>query len=411
MARRNGLRIVLVWFATWKNGCLNYAPDFIKANPQRFRRAHQEDGTPLRNFSCPASCETLAADKRAVEAVFKHLKGVDSGRHTVILFQMENEAGILGTDRCYCSVCNRAFTEGGWSVREGARAKEAFTAESVARYIDGLAVAAKAIYPLPVYINCWLASKTGQAGRNYPSGGPVERVLDVYAATAKHVELIAPDIYSHALESFLAVCKGYSGKGWPLYVAEHSTGPKSRAERNVYYALGELAAIGFSPWAIDTSTSPDFFATPLVSPLDRRWSEEAYDLRDSYVPIRDAMAALAAAQNTERLRLFVQEQPEEDEARLSFEDIVFQAVYRHPKRMARGIVVRLGKREFVVLGTGFEGRFLTAEGKGIPLAHVERGRFEGESWRPVLPVRREREDRSYPFRMAVPQVLKIAIDV
>jgi len=410
MARRNGLRIALVWFGTWKNGCLNYAPDFVKSDLRRFRRAHQADGNQLRNFSCPTSSETFAADRTALQAIFKHLKAVDSSHRTVILFQMENEVGILGTDRCYCPSCTKGFEEGGWSSRHKKRAAEAFTAHSIAKYLDGLAVAVKEIYPLPVYTNCWLGSENGVPGENYPAGGPVERVLDIYAATAKNVDFIAPDIYLHRLDSFRSICKGYSGKGWPLYIAEHSSGKDSRAERNVYYALTELSAIGFSPWAIDMPY-PDVHGQPLVNQLDRHWSEEAYDLRDSYVPIRDAMVPLAMAQSTERLKFFVQEQPDQKEIRLPFEGIVVHAVYHHLKGMARGIVLQLSRSEFVVLGSGFDVRFITPEFQGIPLARVERGRFEGSAWRLLLPIRREREDRSLPFRMTVPQVVKVMLDL
>ncbi len=408
LARRHGLRVVLVWFASYKNGCLNYAPDFVKAGTGRFRRAHRADGTELRNFSCPTSEETFSADRKAVEAVFRRLKLIDGERHTVILFQMENEAGLLGTDRCYCPVCNREFEKGGWAAREGPRAAEAFTAHSIAIYEDRLAAAAKRIYPLPVYVNAWLGSKQGAPGKSYPSGGPVERVLDVYARAVKQIDFIAPDIYSHSLDSFRAVSKGYSGKGWPLYIAEHSSGKDGRAERNVFYALGEFAAIGFSPWAIDRAF-PDIDGQPLIHQLDQRWSEEAYDLRDSYVPLRDAMTPLARAQNTGRLKFFVQE-GDEKEARLAFEDVTVQAAFRHRKGMARGMVVQLTRTEFLVLGTGFNARFLTPDGHGIPLARVERGRFEGEAWRPALPVRREGEDRSAPFRVIEPQVVKVVLD-
>jgi hypothetical protein len=321
---------------------------------------------------------------------------------------MENEAGLLGTDRCYCPTCNAEFARGGWAAREGARAAEAFTAHSIATYADTLAAAVKAIYPLPVYMNAWLGSKTGVAGKDYPSGGPVERVLDIYSRTAKQIDFIAPDIYQHQLPSFRAIAQGYSGKGWPLYIAEHSSGKDGRAERNVFYALGELAALGFSPWAIDRAF-PDVDGPPFVHQLDQRWSEEAYDLRDSYVPLRDALVPVAQAQVSDRLKFFVQE-GEEKEARLSFAGVTIQATYRHKKNMARGMAIRLGPTEFVVLGTGFSARFLSPNGEGLALASVERGRFDGDTWRAMLPIRRESEDRSTAFRVIEPQVIRVVLD-
>jgi hypothetical protein len=376
---------------------------------RRFRRAQRADGTQLPNFTCPTSSETFAADRKALQAIFTHLKEVDSSRHTVILFQMENEVGILGTDRCYCPVCTKEFEEGGWSNREKERAAEAFTAHSIAKCLDENARTVKAIYPLPVYVNCWLGSKNGVPGKHYPSGGPVERVLDVYAATAKHIDFIGPDFYLEGgLDAFRAICKGYSGRGWPLYIPEHATGKDTRPERDVYYALAEFSALGFSPWAIDAPW-PDGYAQALVDQLDRRWSEEAYDLRDSYVPIRDAMVPLAMAQKTDRLKFFVQEEPGEKESRLSFDGVVAHAMYHQRKGMARGIVLRLSKTEFVVLGSGFDVGFITPEGQGIPLARVERGRFVGNAWRLLLPINREIPDPSMPFPMARPQVIKVQL--
>jgi beta-galactosidase GanA len=200
MARDSGLRVILNWFGAYKNGCLNYAPDFVKSDAKRFRRVHTAGGAPLRNFACPTCTATLAADRKAVEAVCARLKAVDTQRHTVLLLQMENEAGILGTDRCHCPTCTRQFEEGGWREREKERAGEAFSAYSIATYLDQMAAAAKAVYALPVCVNAWLRGEGGQPGKNYPSGGPVDRVLDIYARTAAHIDFIAPDIYAQTLD-------------------------------------------------------------------------------------------------------------------------------------------------------------------------------------------------------------------
>ena len=111
-ARANGLRLVLVWFGAYKNGCLNYAPDWVKQDPARFRRARTAAGLDLANFACPTCRVTFEKDRAAIEQVFRRLKEIDGDQHTVILFQMENETGLLGTDRCHCGECERAFADG-----------------------------------------------------------------------------------------------------------------------------------------------------------------------------------------------------------------------------------------------------------------------------------------------------------
>jgi len=407
LARRNRLRLVLNWFGAYKNGCLNYAPDFVKSDPKRFRRVQTASGKMLHNFACPTCAETLAADRKTIEAVCARLKATDAQRHTVILLQMENESGVLGTDRCYCPTCTRQFDEGGWREREKERAAEAFSAHSMATYLDRMTVAAKAIYPLPVCVNAWLRSATGEPGKNYPSGGPVDRVRDIYAKSAAHIDFIAPDIYAQTLDQFRSASRAYSGHGWPLYIAEHASGKFGRAERNIFYAFAEQGAIGFSPWAIDRPF-PDEHSQPLVHQLDQRWSDEAYDLRDSYVPLRDAMVPLAMAQNTGNTRFFVAEQ-DEKEFRVMFEDLTFQAICHHRRGLARGIVIRRSRTEFLVLGVGFDARFLSLSGEGLPLRSVDRGRFEGNVWHTVLPHRRESQDFSAAFRVIEPQVVRVVL--
>jgi len=73
-----------------------------------------------------------------------------------------------------------------------------------AKYVDGVVAAGKAEYPIPMYVNAWLDPQhEGQQPGEYPSGGPVARMMDVWLATAPHIDLIAPDI---CLDSFSAIC-------------------------------------------------------------------------------------------------------------------------------------------------------------------------------------------------------------
>ena len=59
--------------------------------------------------------------------------------------------------------------------------------------------------PLPMYANAWLGPQPGQphAG-DYPSGGPVGRVIDVWKAAAPSLDLVAPDIYVDDAKPVLA---------------------------------------------------------------------------------------------------------------------------------------------------------------------------------------------------------------
>ena len=59
-ARTRDKRLVLLWFATWKNNAPHYAPAWVKLDNQRFPRVVAEDGNALNSLS-PHFRETLEA--------------------------------------------------------------------------------------------------------------------------------------------------------------------------------------------------------------------------------------------------------------------------------------------------------------------------------------------------------------
>ncbi len=53
-ARSHNLRLVLLWFASWKNGLSSYPPDWVKKDFERFPRAQMVgDKTPWPVFGAP----------------------------------------------------------------------------------------------------------------------------------------------------------------------------------------------------------------------------------------------------------------------------------------------------------------------------------------------------------------------
>jgi beta-galactosidase GanA len=106
-ARQNDVRLILLWFATWKNNGPNYAPEWVKLDNARFPRLVNAAGKMLNSLS-PHSAATLAADKRAFAALMKHLKGVDEER-TVILVQVQNEPGTYGSARDFGAAAQKLF--------------------------------------------------------------------------------------------------------------------------------------------------------------------------------------------------------------------------------------------------------------------------------------------------------------
>ncbi len=107
-ARRNNLRVSLLWFASWKNGVSSYVPLWVKTNTDRFPRAKNKDGRSLDIIST-FSDECRDADARAFAALMKHIREIDGEQHTVVMVQVQNEVGVLGDSRDRNAMANEAF--------------------------------------------------------------------------------------------------------------------------------------------------------------------------------------------------------------------------------------------------------------------------------------------------------------
>src|SRR5882672_2422497 len=107
-ARTQNIHLVLLWFGSWKNAFSNYAPAWVKSDAKRFPRAEAADGRPLEILSA-LSAETRGCDSRAFAALMHHLGEKDSEQQTVLMVQVENEAGYLGPGRDRSPQANRIF--------------------------------------------------------------------------------------------------------------------------------------------------------------------------------------------------------------------------------------------------------------------------------------------------------------
>src|ERR1019366_5330024 len=72
------------------------------------RRSESSRRIPARLWK-PTRASTLEADARAFSALLGHLKEIDGDRHTVIMLQVENEPGSLGSVRDFSEEANRIF--------------------------------------------------------------------------------------------------------------------------------------------------------------------------------------------------------------------------------------------------------------------------------------------------------------
>lgn len=230
-AREHNLHVVLLWFGTWKNGSMHYVPAWVKRDSKRFPRVIRVDGEPMDVLSAH-SRNTLEADKAAFVALMRHLKAIDGERHTVILIQVENESGNLGSVRDFSAESNREFAgrvpvdllavthkqPGPWSQVFGGDADEIFQVYHQAKYMNEIAAAGKTEFSIPCYTNVWLnfpiyevpKRQLDKPGAGYPSGGAVQKMVGLWKALAPAIDVIAPDIYSDEPEFIRQTVRTYN---------------------------------------------------------------------------------------------------------------------------------------------------------------------------------------------------------
>lgn len=265
-AGRRHLRIVLLWFGAFKNAASTYGPTWVRADRERFPRAMLAPDSaehPLNRKSTPVlsvfNDDLLEADRRAFVALMQHLAQHDR-QHTVVMVQVENEIGLLGSSRDHAPIAEAAWQsavpqevselygwpQGTWSqAPDGSvRATEAFMAWRFASYCEALAKAGRAAKDLPMYVNAWLGPQPGQdEPGEYPSGGPTAGVIDLYRLCAPSIDFCSPDIY---VDDFVTTMAQYHRDGNPLFVPESAV----HAGRPLQ-ALGHHRALGFSFFGID----------------------------------------------------------------------------------------------------------------------------------------------------------------
>ena len=260
-AREHHQRLVLLWFGTWKNGSSHYTPEWIKANQTMYPFVVGKGGQTVDSPS-PFAPARLEADITAFRTFMRHLARTDRQR-TVIMVQVENEAGEWGGVRDYGASAQEAFAgqvpdalvkglskqSGTWSEVFGEDADETFMAWHIATYIEKVAAAGKQEYALPLYVNAALRDPfhPGKAP-NYESGAPTDNNIDLWKIAAPSINVVAPDIYMADYAKYMRAMELYKRSNNPLLIPE--TGNSAAFARYVFAAIGQ-GAIGWAPFGLD----------------------------------------------------------------------------------------------------------------------------------------------------------------
>ena len=253
-ARREGVRLILLWFGLWKNGASQYIPEWMKKDPDYFYMCGVE-GRNVESVS-PFCQKAVEADTTAFAALMRHLREYDE-EHTVIMIQVENETGIWGHPRDYCEEAQKVFAaeiphemselynvSGTWEDAFARDACEYFMAWAFSKAVGKIASEGKKEYDLPMFMNCVAIGLPLRAGQ-LPSGGPLPRVHKIWRKFAPAIALYGPDIYS----PFYKEVSSEFGAANALIVPELSQDKNSASK--ALYTVAAFNTICFSPFGID----------------------------------------------------------------------------------------------------------------------------------------------------------------
>ena len=281
-ARAQDLKLVILWFGAWKNSMSTYVPAWVKRDQARFPRAQLTNGSSVEILSA-FSANTRDADARAFGAFMEYLKSVDGEKNTVLMVQVENEIGMLPIARERGPVADKLFagavpteltralstnqgrlepelldlwqksgkkSSGTWAQLFGdaEAGQEVFTAWHYARFVEALVVAGKKRYDIPLYVNVAL-NRIGRKPGEYPSGGPLPHLLDVWKAGTPTTDMLSPDIY---FPNFAQLAARFNRPDNVLFIPEANNATNSQVSANAFYSFGELDSLGFSPFSIES---------------------------------------------------------------------------------------------------------------------------------------------------------------
>jgi beta-galactosidase GanA len=370
-ARKYDLKIVFLWFGTWKNSMSCYAPLWMKTDAKRFPRTLDTAARSQEIFSVFGKA-TLEADKKAFAALMRHIKETDAIDKTVLMMQVENEIGMLPTARELSKAADNFFKakvpaqlmnylqknknsllpelkqrwekqnfkqDDTWenTFGEGSLTEEIFQAWYYAKYTNEVTMAGKKEYNLPMYVNAALP-RPGKLPGQYPSAGPLPHIMDVWKAGAPSLDMLSPDFYNPNTKYW---CDLYTRSNNTLFVPEMQFDKTCAAK--TFFVMGHYKALGFSPFSIESENSASLSLaksydvmhqlTPFI--VNKQWLDMdgfLLDKQDKKIRIKMGQYNLQVSH----------------EATLSWSSEAKDSVWS----TTGGIILQTASSEFIIAGTG-----------------------------------------------------------
>lgn len=403
-ARKHDLKIIFLWFGSWKNSMSSHAPAWIKLNSEKYPRAKNDKGDS-QEILTPFSENVLNADKKAFENLMHFIKEFDSNHQTVIMVQVENEIGMLPSARDHHPLAGDKFVKnvpaelmryleqnrknlvpefreiwanngfkasGNWEDVFGAglHTDEIFMAWHYAVFANELARAGKKIYPLPMFVNAALNYRGRKPGE-YPSAGPLPHLADVWKAAGNAIDFMAPDFYN---PDFKHWCDLYTRQGNPLFVPEHVFDKTVAAK--ALYAVSHYEGLGFAPFSIESTENP------ADEPLGKMYAliENIKPLIAEHAGNGKIKGVLASKTEPETV---IQLGEYELTCRHDYTLSWTPGARLEDWPSAAALFIQTGENEFFIAGNGIVTTFKHIENNNlnVGLLKVDEGWFENDTWK------------------------------
>jgi hypothetical protein len=218
-----------------------------------------------------------------------------------------------------------------------------------------------------MFTNTWLGPQpNATAPGQYPSGGPVARMMDVWKLGAPTLALLAPDIY---IDDFIGTLTDFAASDNALLV------PEARPDPGLpFLAVGAFNALGFSPFGIEDL------------PVD-------HDVFRTYQVLEPVSRLVLDAQAENRLHGFQIRTGEQQTISIGGFDITINGPFdtrgmfgtgtgeAAEDLVGYGLVLQTGKNEFLGIIRGASLRFSRTDSE-VELDRVEEGQFRDGTWVP-----------------------------
>ena len=423
-ARKENLKLVFLWFASWKNSMSSHAPAWVKLNQKKYPRV-KDDKNRSHEILTPFSENNLQADLNAFQKLMQHIKDFDQNNQTVIMVQVENEIGMLPTARDYSSLANEAFdkqvpdellkymqknkeklvpeffevwkkngfkTSGNWQqvFGKGLHTDEIFMAWYFSKFTNTISKAGKETYAIPLFVNAALNAPEKKPGE-YPSAGPLPHLMDVWKAAGTSVDFLSPDFYNPSFKHWNDL---FTRQEDPLFIPEHRF--DATAPFKGLYAIGHYEGIGFSPFSIES------VADAKKEPLGK-----IYDLIRQLTPVIENNKGtgkiegvlLDKENKSQIIKLGNYEFTFKHDYTLNWSDAAKDEIWP----MASAIIIETETDEFYIAGSGVVVTFKPLKNTSLNagILKTDQGKFENGLWKTVRHFNGDQTHQGRHLRIAV----------